>query len=136
MAYVTSAEQRRHIKEAVFDQIAPGEAAVRCGVEMYRVRGSQVHARYCAPGSGNYKFNLNPNTLRADFELWICGTLDHWYLIPVQVIQQMYEHPAAYRDPFHPESCALGVDPVSHRARYARPSVTLDLTPYFAATLP
>ena len=135
MAYLTSQTTRQRIKVAVFNRIAQGETVTRCGREIYRMGEMKVHARYCAPGSEHYKFNLNPNTLRADFELWICGSAEHWYLIPIDVIRQMYDHPAAYPDNLHADIRVVTVDAQSHRVVYAAPSILLDLVPYFQATI-
>jgi hypothetical protein len=134
MAYLTPRATREQIKEAVFRSIAPGETPCRVGREreMYRIRGRKVHARYSAR---NYKFNLNPNTLRADFELWICGSCEHWYLIPIDVIRYMYEQPAAYRDNTHTEIRFVAVDGSAHRVEYAASRLSLSLAPYFRATL-
>jgi len=135
MAYVTPKTTIQHIKKAVFHSIAPSATVRETGREMYRIRGSDVHARFCASGFGNYKFNINPNTLRADYELWICGSDAHWYLIPVGVIRQMYGHPAAYPDKHHAKIRVVTVNVNSHRVGYAARSITLDLTPYFRAVL-
>lgn len=50
-----------------------------------------------------YKFNINPNTLSADYELWICGSAGVWYLVPIDLIGRIYSDPAAYPDHRHPE---------------------------------
>ncbi len=135
MAYLTPQVTRQRIKATGFESIAPGETPRKCGREMYHINGSMIHARYCAPGPGNYKFNLNPNTLRADYELWICGSAEHWYLIPVDVIRNMYEHPAAYPDKHHPDIRVVTVDACTHSVGYAAPSITLDLGAYYRAML-
>ncbi|MHB1425874.1 MAG: hypothetical protein ACYC3I_22140 [Gemmataceae bacterium] len=135
MAYKTSQTTRQRIKFAVFDTIAPGETVRRWGREIYRMSGLNIHARYCAPGTEHYKFNLNPNTLRADFVLWICGSAEHWYLIPINVIRQMYDHPAAYPDNLHADIRVVTIDTQSQRVTYAAPGISLDLTPFFRATL-
>lgn len=136
MAYQTSAATRRRIKETVFGSIAPGNVVQRSGRATYWIGGWRVHARYCAPGAGHYKFNLNPNTLCAEFELWICGSASHWYLIPIEVIREIYDHPAAYPDNRHADIRVVTVDTQLHRAGYAAPSVVLDLDPDFKSTLP
>jgi len=115
--------------------IAPGATVRKVGREIYEMSGHTVHTRFCAPGSGNFKFNLNPNTLRADYELWICGSAEHWYLLPIDLIRKMYCHPAAYPDKHHAEIRVVTLDAHSHRLGYASPSVTLDLLPYFRAVL-
>ena len=98
----------------------------------YRLGNAVVHVRYCSSG---YKFNINPNSLRANYELWICGGAKHYYLLPTDVLREMYQHPGAYPDKHHPEIRVVSVDAFNHRASYAAPSVTLDLNPYFRATL-
>jgi hypothetical protein len=135
MAYVTSPEERRRIKNDVFRAISPNISAIRRDREMYRCGENVIHARYCALGAGKYKFNINPNTLKADYELWICGDADHWYLIPIKLVKQMYDHPNAYIDRHHPEIRVVGVDPDCHRATYARPSTKLDISPYFCLVI-
>ncbi|MBI5725334.1 MAG: hypothetical protein HZA50_15360 [Planctomycetes bacterium] len=136
MAYTTSKEQRRQIKDSVLNKITLGVKYRACGREMYAIASVQVHARYCAEGSGNFKFNINPNTLRSDYELWICGDTSHWYLIPVRVIKAMYDHPEAYPDKLHPEIRVVSVDMRDHSAVYASPSIKQDLCPYYQAKLP
>lgn len=135
MAYVTPKQTRDRIRMEVFESIAPGSRPVQCGPVSYRLGVVSVHARYCAPGTGNYKFNINPNSLRSKFELWICGNAKRWYLIPVHVLRQMYDHLAAYPDNQHPKIRVVSVDAVNHRATYAAPSIKLDLSPYFRANL-
>jgi hypothetical protein len=135
MAYITTKTKRQQIKNDVFDLISPGKIAVKCGREMYRLQGVVIHARFCASGAGNYKFNINHNTLHADYEVWICGSKDHWYLIPIDSIRNMYNHPAAYPDNHHPGIRVVSVDATTHLAGYASPSIKLDLTPYFQASL-
>ncbi len=136
MAYVSSRQERQRIKTEVLESVAPRSRRLPCGRGSYRLDGLSVHVRYCAPGTGNYKFNINPNSLRANFELWICGDAKHWYLIPVPVLRQMYDHPAAYPDNHHPEIRVVSVDTAAHRAGYASPSISLSLLPYFRAQLP
>ena len=135
MAYVSSKQARDQIKMEVLELVAPRSTSAPCGRESYRLRGACVHVRYCAPGKSNYKFNINPNSLRASYDLWICGDGKHWYLIPVHVLRQMYDHPAAYPDNHHPEIRVVSVNALTHRVGYAAPSITLDLSPYFRADL-
>ena len=135
MAYKTPAEKRRRIKEAVLRKIALGVTWCVSGREMYRFGAVRVHARFCAEGAGNYRFNINPNTLSADHELWICGQADHWYLIPIQVLQDMYDHPDAYPDRMHPAIRVVTVDASAHSVGYAAPGVKRSLHQYFRATL-
>ena len=134
MAYTTSEGKRRQTRESVLSKIAQRARFSSSGRSMYAVGSVQVHTRYCA-GTGKYKFNINPNTLRADYELWICGSEEDWYLVPIRVIRAMYDHPNAYPDRLHPEIRVVSVDTSDHSAIYASPSIKQDLRPYHRAVL-
>ncbi len=135
MAYVSSASKRQMIKDEVLSAISGGSSPAHLGRETYRLGSTTVHARYRASGPDNYHFDINPNTLRADFELWICATADHYYLIPMSVIEDMYHQPAAFPDKHHPVIRAVTVNTCAHSVRYASPSISRGLRPYFRATL-
>ena len=135
MAYASSASTRRRIKDEVLAAVSGGVSPVPLSREIYRLGATTVHARYCASGPDTYGFNINPNTLRADYELWICGTVDQYYLIPMSIIQEMYQHPKAYPDTHHPEIRVVNVDTRACSVRYASPSISLDLQPYFCGRL-
>ena len=135
MAYVSSPKERQKIKNDVLSVISPNTSPIKCGREMYRCGKNVIHARYCSPGDGKYKFNINPNTLRADYELWICGSATNWYLIPIELIKFMYNHSDAYIDRHHPEIRVVGVDPDHHQAAYAKPSIKIDIEPYLCLML-
>jgi len=130
--------QRERIKEEVLTAIA-GPLRVRsAGQAKYRVGPHLVHVRFCSPQiarPSHYKFNINPNTLSADFELWICGAATRYYLIPMSVIAAMYGHPAAYVDSRYPKIRVVSINTDDHVAQYASPGVRVDLTPYLLATL-
>lgn len=135
MSSVTPKRERQRIKDSVLESIAPGAKPVICGSEMYRVRDVRIHVRYRARVTGKYVFNINPNTLRAHYEVWICGSRDNYYLMPIDVICKMYNHPSAYPDNRHPAIRVVTVNTSAHSATYAAPSVTLDLSPYFCTAL-
>lgn len=135
MAYLTARDERQQVKRSVFERIAPGQSVRRIGRELYEVAARTVHARFCALGAGGYKFNINPNTLRAEYELWICDSSELWYLIPIYEIATMYRHPTAYPDYHHPDIRVLSVDAIRHRVKYAAPNVSLDVKPYLRALL-
>ena len=121
-------------KAAVLEQIAGGTRWRAEGQTNYRFPAGLVHARFKT--SGPFSFNVNPATLRADYELWICGGPAVYYLLPQSVVRGMYEHPEAYVDARHPEIRVVSVDVDRHRATFARGGETLDLRPYFKASLP
>src|SRR2546423_11348443 len=112
-----------HIKHAVLNKILSGGVWQPSGNSKFKSSGRIIHMRYCSPnGAGNpkYKFNINPNTLSADYEVWICGEVDDYYLVPKNVIAQMYTDSEAYVDMLHPEIRVVSVDTNNDMATYAR----------------
>ena len=126
------------IKRATLQQIAGDSSIVSVGKAKARIGSHVVHFRYCSENRavpGRYKFNINPNTLSADFELWICGEPQHFYLMPVSIITGFYRHSEAYVDSYHPNIHIVSVDAEQHRATYARGGMSADLSQYFRASL-
>ena len=121
------------IKRTVLAQIA-GQSGIRpSGRATFIIQGKKVHVRYCSPPT--YKFNINPNTLRADYEVWICGSENYYYLIPIEVIRRMYSDPQVYVDSWHPKIRVVSVKSKADEAMFAAGGRTVDLTPYRGARL-
>jgi len=126
------------IKRATLQQIAGDLPIVFVGNAKARIGSHIIHFRYCSENRvapGKYKFNINPNTLSADFELWICGEPQHFYLMPISIMREFYRHPEAYIDSYHPNIHIISVDADRHRATYARGGMSADLSQYFWASL-
>jgi len=122
------------IKIAVLEQISWGASWRPEGRASYRFPGGLVHARFKT--SGPFSFNINPATLKADFELWICGSQQLFYLLPQSVIKKIYYNPDSYEDKRHPKIRVVSVDTVRHRATFARGGQSIQLKQYLKATLP
>jgi hypothetical protein len=63
-------------KNAVLEEIAKGTTVEYTKKAKVRIGKSIVHFRYCSPQAaarGKFTFSINPDTLSADYELWICG---------------------------------------------------------------
>jgi hypothetical protein len=103
-----------------------------------RIGKNIIHVRFCSTPRRRptiYRFNINPNTLRADFELWICGDQKTYYLTPTQIIEDIYSDPDAYQD-YHNEGIkVVAVYTDSNYVRYARGGKSLNLKPYLRGTL-
>ena len=130
--------QNEETKRIVLDCISPGEDWVRIGRAKYRKGLHIIHIRYCSAdrfGSSHYKFNINPNTLRAEFELWICGGSSCFYLMPMSFIKQLYDHPQAYEDYHHPDIKVVSVDIQTNEVMYARGGEKASLMKYTNASL-
>jgi hypothetical protein len=97
-----------------------------------------IHARYRTKPKKDgftFSFNINPNSLKSDFELWICADPQHYYLIPQQVVLEIYEHPEGYSDRHHPCIRVADIRTNDHRCTYARGGIAMSLSIYFRAAL-
>jgi hypothetical protein len=128
--YVTMAGDQT--KARVLEAIAGSRNYTTQGKAHYRIGGTTVHVRYKSNSShgAKYPFNINPNTLRADYELWICGDTDGWYLIPIAVIREIYEDPHTYQDRHHPEIRVINVDVETHAVIYGSGGRSVNIAPH------
>jgi len=126
-------------KNTALEKIARGATVKTEGNAKVRIGKSVVHVRYCSPNTkapGKFKFNINPNTLSADYELWVCGSATIYYLMPISVMRGIYENPNAYVDRRHPDIRVVSVDTHSHTVTFASGGVSHSLRGFLGATLP
>ena len=126
------------IKRAVLQKITHPDTFYLDGRATYAVGSKRVHVRFCSAdrsGSSKFKYNINPNTLASDFELWICGSADCYYLVPMSVISDLYSDPAAYPDRHHPEIRIVALDADTHALSYAAKRAPLPIDDYFRRVL-
>lgn len=125
-------------KKSALLAIAKGSSVSSLGKAKYRVGSSVVHVRFCSQNARapeRYKFNINPNTLSADYELWVCGTAAVYYLMPVSIMQKIYNDPNTYEDKHHPGIKVVSVDTASHTVTYASGGVNTSLRQYLSAKM-
>ncbi|MCC6207731.1 MAG: hypothetical protein IT488_06230 [Gammaproteobacteria bacterium] len=125
-------------KKSALSVIANGSDISFLGKAKYKIKGSIVHVRFCSQSSRapeKYKFNINPNTLSADYELWVCGSAAVYYLMPVSVMQEIYNNPGTYEDRHHPGIKFVSVDTSTHIVTYASGGINTSLKQYFNATI-
>ena len=126
-------------KNEALTKIAKGETIAPAGNAKVRLGKSVVHVRYCSPNSNapeKFKFNINPNTLSADYELWVCGSAAVYYLMPISLMQSIYDNPDTYVDRRHPEIRVVSVNTHLHTVTYASCGVKSSIKGYLCATLP
>lgn len=126
------------VKNAALAKVANGATVASVGNAKVRIEKSVVHVRYCSRNPsvpGKFKFNINPNTLSADYELWVCGNVALYYLIPIAFMRDIYGNPDTYIDRMHPEIRVVSVDANAHRVTYASGGVSSSLRGYLCATL-
>lgn len=125
-------------KNAALAKVANGAAITSAGNAKVRIGKLVVHVRYCSRNlnaPGKFKFNINPNTLSADHELWVCGSAVHYYLMPIAFMRGIYDNPDTYIDRMHPEIRVVSVDANTHTVTYASGGVSSSLQGYLCATL-
>jgi hypothetical protein len=125
-------------KCAALDRITNRGQWFARGKATYRVGLQVVHVRFCSTDrvrSSHYKSNVNPATLRSHHEVWICGDADTYYLLPLSVVQKIYDDPRTYIDRRHPKIRVLSVDTERHEAVYGAGGLRLDLKPFFQGIL-
>lgn len=126
------------IKHEVLSRVSAGERCFSAGKAKFKVGRSVLHVRFCSHDkrkSARYKFNINPNSLNSNYELWICGDADHYYLVPNTLIREMYDDPSAYPDRHHGDIRVVSVDTSAHSVTYAARGKSADLSGFFCTGL-
>jgi hypothetical protein len=131
--------QTNDIKSVVLNQVANGQIwRTAPGPSNYSISGKIIHVRFCSSDRlrcSHYKFNINPNTLMADYEVWICSKIDSYYLMPTDLMPRIHSDPESYIDSRHPEIRVVSVSVATHTVNYGRGGKKLDLTPYYNKAL-
>lgn len=84
-------------KEIVLRKIASGKPIRLLPKSKVEIDGKIFHYRLDSfRSNGKYPFNINPNTLTADYEVWICGDESTFYVIPISEIKKIYSDPNTY----------------------------------------
>lgn len=126
------------VKRAVISKVFGDSKWKKIGKANYSNGTYLVHIRYCSPDRNNsphYKFSIYPSTLNADFDVWVCGDEENYYLLPQNLINQLYNEPTAYVDSHHPEARVLSIFLDSHTAMYATGGSTVNLRSYFQSSV-
>ncbi len=126
------------VKAAVLKQISIGRPISYIGKTKWRVGTIVVHVRFRSSAKSrgtSFAYNINPNTLTADYEVWICGNAQRYYLFPISVMSAIYIDPDTYVDQRHTKIRIAEVDIYSHRLLYGRGGKSMDASPYFQKTL-
>jgi hypothetical protein len=134
-------EENNTVKEKVLTEVANGlhwRKVKGRGVSKWEIGKYLVHVRFRSDPKADgvtYAYNINPNTLDSDFELWICGNAETFYLISIDVIQQIYDDPDVYVDKAHPKIRVIDIHTVTHRALYGRGGKDDDFSSFYRAKI-
>jgi len=129
---------KEEIKRQMYSRIADQQGWFPSGRAKIRIGQHIVHVRFCSTNPSSpqkYKFNINPNTLTADYELWICGSEQSYYLVPIDIIKEIYSDPDSYQDYHHEGIKVVYVDNNNDFVTYATGGKSLSLKPFFKTKL-
>ena len=120
-----------YYKEIVLKNIAGVYGLAKRGKATYSVGDRLVHVRYKSPSVNmRFPFNISRTTLKADYELWICGDEKAYYLIPMEIIRKMYDDPNAYHDKMHPNLTVVTCSTADDKVTYATGGTSIYLSQY------
>lgn len=123
-------EARERIKHFVLKKVFGSEKFKPTAAKaIFDLNGVRVHVRHTwVSVRSNWWFDINPNTLRADFELWLCGYPSLWYLVPVSAIRYMNEAPTAYPNTEKSGTTEVTVNEDNDTCIFARNEPRLDVS--------
>jgi hypothetical protein len=131
--------QNAQIKKDVAKFIGGQSAISLIGGESFKIGSHSVHFRYrTGPKSRSgrtFSYNVNPNTLRCDYEVWICGAPADYYLFPKRLMSDLYHDEDAYVDYRHPSIRVMEIDLETHALLFGRGGKRIDASSYFRKTL-
>ena len=125
------------IKREVLLKVANGKSLLPYGRAKWKIGDKVVHVRFVTSRKPDktHAYNVNPTTLTADYELWICSNAKTYYLTPMPIISRMYHHPDSYIDGADVNRRIMSVNTTTHLTLYARGGRKEQFAEYFRATL-
>jgi hypothetical protein len=118
-------EANESVGEQTLLLVAEGMRWVRQDGTTYRVDADTIHVRYDSPATAtgtSWPFDIGPTSLEADYDLWICGDPEDYYLIPNTIVRGMHSDsdPTAYPSLQHKDTIVANVDLVTDIITYGR----------------
>ena len=93
---------KQESENAVLIKIANGKEHKPHKRNIVSIDGQLIHYRFCTgSGRNRFPFNISPTTLTAKYEVWICGNANCYYLIPIEVIGEIYKDEDTYKNKAH-----------------------------------
>ena len=108
IGYFYVMELNPEIKESLV-KIANGREIKYLKNACVEINNIVIHCRFVTNGLGKddkekFSFNINQTTLTADYELWVCGSSNWYYLIPIKIINDIYDDPDTYTNKYPGQS--------------------------------
>jgi len=117
-------------RQEVLRRISNGYRPIKQGKVTYSINGFSFHLKVKTGISNDYPFNINDTVLSADYEVYICGDHNLFYIIPIDIIKKVHSDPNAMGDRHHPGYSIIHIMPDVDELLYAAPAQTIDITRY------
>ncbi len=105
-------------RDAVLKKISQGKEYLRFGGVTFIIDNRKYHIKVKTGQLKKYPFNINPTVLEADFEVYVCGNDNLYYLIPITLIKEMHTDPSAMPDHRYSGYTVIDVHPGKNIIKY------------------
>ena len=117
-------------RQQVLLRISNGYQPIQEGRVTYSINGLIFHIKGKAGSGNDYPFNINNAVLGADYEVYICGNSNLFYVIPIDIIRQVHSDPNAMADRHNPGYTIIHIRTDVNELLYAAPAQTIDISSY------
>jgi hypothetical protein len=122
-------------RESALQKIASGRVYLKIEKVTYEIEGKRFHIKVKTGNLKKYPFNINDTVLAADYEVYVCGTQDLYYVVPVELIKQMHTEPSAMPDNTHPGLTIIDIYPAEDIIIYGTGGKSLSIVKFRNITL-
>jgi hypothetical protein len=122
-------------REKVLAKIATGNNPRKIGGVSYDIAGKTFHIKVVTGKKKKYPFNINDTVLKADYEVYVCGTSDLFFVVPISIVKMMHEDPNSMPDYTYPGYTVVDVHPMENKIIYGTKGKAIDIGMYRNATL-
>lgn len=121
-------------RKKVLDKIADDDEYRQIGRVSYDIAGKIFHIKVVTGKKKNYPFNINKTVLKADYEVYVCGTSELFFVIPISIVKKMHEDPNAMPDYRNKDYTVVVVKPLENKITYATKGKAINIGIYRNAT--
>jgi hypothetical protein len=122
-------------RQSVLSKLAGSKSTKKVGRVTHEIEGKRYHIKVKSGSLGKYPFNINPTVLAADYEVYVCGTDQLYYVLPMGEIEKMHADGNAMPDNAYSGYTILDVYPANNRIIYGIGGKELDIAKYRNLTL-
>jgi hypothetical protein len=117
-------------RDAVLQKISHGKKYSKSGSVTFSIENKHYHIKVKTGHLKKYPFNINPTVLEADFEVYVCGDDNLYYVIPMTLIKEMHTDPFAMPDHRYDGYTVVDVHPHENIIKYGTGGKYLNIEKY------